>query len=251
MKREKENESMKIDRERLQLLVYKYAGKCGEAWEAQRAMNAANKEANAVMDEITAYLEEVNTASEKMEGELVRLQKAEAERAESQAAVAVLHTCSECRYLQRGTKDGARQCFCMNIGPEPCVDRNVTDTACAKFSPSLAALWAAAKPGAAFPEEPPHKCGDCVYFVRNGDSTNAGSCAKGVTPVGVYVTACKDFMPQPTAQHTCKECKHFHGWMEDGSPKGFCECKAPFPSSDRNESDSACDEFEKLDRSQA
>ena len=124
---------MVIDRERLQLLVYKYAGKCGDAWAAQRAMNAANKEANAVMDEITAYLEEANAANEKMEGELARLQKAEAVRASVKPEPKPEHTCSECRYLQRGTKSGAPQCFCMNIGPEPFVDRNEEDAACEKF----------------------------------------------------------------------------------------------------------------------
>ena len=108
---------MVIDSERVQLLVYKYAGKCEEAWAAQRAMNAANKEANAVMDEITAYLEEANASNEKMGEELVRLQKAEEEWAAVKAeptppALAPIVPCILCRRWKALPEAGEHAGWC-------------------------------------------------------------------------------------------------------------------------------------------
>ena len=127
---------MVIDSEKLKCLVYKYAGWCETARKAQEEMEAAHREANAAMDEITDYMTEVNAANEKQEEELVRLQKAEAEL----ASIKPEHTCRECRFLQRG--EGMT--FCMAKGDAPFVGRFESDEACEKFEPSPAELAAEA-----------------------------------------------------------------------------------------------------------
>ena len=110
---------MVIDSEKLKLLVYKYAGWSETARKAQEEMDAANREANAAMDEITAYLTEVNAANEKMEGEMVRLQKAEAERARASikpehrpSALVPIVPCCLCKRWQAVPEAGEHAGWC-------------------------------------------------------------------------------------------------------------------------------------------
>lgn len=210
---------MKIDWERLQLLVYKYAGKCQEAQDAKTEMEAAHNEANAVMDEITAYLEEVNAANEKMDGELERLQKAEAERASIKPEPKPEHTCRECRYLERGTKSDGPQCFCLNIDPDTFVDRNEEDVACGKFEP---------KKKDEEPEEA-KTCGDCKHFDRTIRSSLAGECVfpdrTHISPMTPEHAACKlfeareedDEPEEPEEDKRCGDCVRYNArklWCE-------------------------------------
>lgn len=211
---------MNIDREKLTLLVYKYTGLSETAREAQAKMEEAHREANAVMDEISAYLEEVNAANKKMEDELSRLRKAEAEQAEAAEAVAALHTCRECKFFQRGPVPGATVGFCMHIGPEPIVDRDEDADACGKFEPSIATLATKAP----VPSLYIHTCGECLSWAEDKMECNGtGTCLNRncrTAKRGKDDPSCIHFEPReepaaktgkPTEEGpevSCIECKH-------------------------------------------
>lgn len=219
MKRGKENERMDIDKEKVAMLVINYAGCSERARKAQEEMDARHREACGALDELMEYLDKVNADRKAMEEELARLQKAEAERASIKPEPKPEHTCRECRYLQRGTKSGAPQCFCMNIGPEPFVDRNEEDAACEKFEPRLAELVTKAP----VPSLYTHTCGECLSWAEDKMAFNGtGTCLNRnceTVKRGEMDPSCFYFEPreEPAAQAETP--------TEDGPEVSCMECK--------------------------
>lgn len=209
---------MQLDKEKVRELACKYAGWCEAARRSEEEMDAARREARAVMDEMAEYLDQVNAADKAMEEELARLRKAEAERAEASEAVAALHTCRECRFLQRGTKNGLPQVFCL---VKPHFECNETDAACNVFQPSIAKL---AEEVSLVHSLYIHTCGECLSWAEDKMEFNGmGTCLNRnceTVKRGEMDPSCFYFEPReepaaktgkPTEEGpevSCLECKH-------------------------------------------
>lgn len=216
---------MQIDKEKVRELPCKHTGWCEAARRAEEEMDAALREARAVMDEMAEYLDQVNAADKAMEEELERLRKAEAERKDASEAGAALHTCGECLSWAEDKMEFNGTGTCLNRNCET-VKRGEMDPSCIYFEPREEP---GAKTGKPTEEGPEVSCMECKHAVRKDVRTNTWHCSKGLAFIDFAKVRCSEYeeMPQESGTEELRMCGTCKYCQPRGADPDIVECDHP------------------------